>query len=209
MLFNVNNLLLYISLRELPVTDKVLWGVMIFVTALLLTLVSRKMFQVYQLSSYRARGMMNWLRITRFDYQIRYFALAFLSAITAYVYIACFNFSSAAHYVGYIFFIAFCVLFIVFTRREKEKVPLKLTARMVRLHIVTFIVYAALGVCVWLLANVFDGMAYAPSYALLALLPLFIPWVVTLTHFMTLPFETLTYSIWDLSSFCIPRTSSA
>ena len=63
---------------------------MIFLMSVIMLFVSRKIFQILQLSSYRVRGMVNWLKITRFDYQIRYFALAFLSAIATYVFIACF-----------------------------------------------------------------------------------------------------------------------
>ena len=185
------NNLLYISIRQLPFMDKILWTIMISLTAILMLFASRKMFQVYQLSSYRARGFFNWLKITRFDFQIRYFALAFLGIIAMYVYIACFHRFGAAGYIGYCFFALFCVLFIIFSRREKEKVPVKFTARMIRFYIVAFIIYFLLGVGIWLLANVFDGMPYAPSYALFAFLPLVAPWVVTLAHFAVLPFEIL------------------
>lgn len=185
------NTIVVASLRSLPVTDKVLWLVMIGLTAFLMMFVSRKVFQILQLSSYRARGMVNWLKITRFDYQIRYFALAFLSAIATYVYVACFYGYEIVRYLGFLIFAVFAILFVVFTRREKEKVPVKYTARMVRLNALTFIIYFALGLCMWLLAHVFDGMMYAPQYALLSLMPLFAPWVVTLANLLILPLETL------------------
>lgn len=185
------NTIIVASLRNLPVTDKVLWLVMIALTSVLMILVSRKMFQILQLSSYRARGMINWLKITRFDYQIRYFALAFLSAIATYVYVACFYGYKSVRYLGFLIFVLFAILFVVLTRREKEKVPVKYTARMIRLNALTFIIYFALGLCMWLIAHAFDGMMYAPQYALLALMPIFAPWVVMLAHYMILPLETL------------------
>ncbi len=164
---------------------------MIFLMSVIMLFVSRKIFQILQLSSYRVRGMVNWLKITRFDYQIRYFALAFLSAIATYVFIACFYGYEAVRYLGFLIFMVFSILFVVLTRREKEKVPIKFTARMIRLYAVTFIIYFALGICLWLLAHVFDGMMFAPQYALLTLMPLLAPWVVALAHYLILPLETL------------------
>lgn len=185
------NTIFVAGLRNLPLTDKVLWLVMIFLMSVIMLFVSRKIFQILQLSSYRVRGMVNWLKITRFDYQIRYFAFAFLSAIATYVFIACFYGYEAVRYLGFLIFMVFSILFVVLTRREKEKVPIKFTARMIRLYAVTFIIYFALGICLWLLAHVFDGMMFAPQYALLTLMPLLAPWVVALAHYLILPLETL------------------
>lgn len=185
------NTIFVAGLRNLPLSDKVLWLVMIFLMSVIMLFVSRKIFQILQLSSYRVRGMVNWLKITRFDYQIRYFALAFLSAIATYVFIACFYGYEAVRYLGFLIFMVFSILFVVLTRREKEKVPIKFTARMIRLYAVTFIIYFALGICLWLLAHVFDGMMFAPQYALLTLMPLLAPWVVALSHYLILPLETL------------------
>lgn len=165
--------------------------IMVIVTALILTAISRKMFQIYQLSSYRARGVMNWLKITKFDYPIRYFALAFLSFIAMFVFVACFGKYKYVEYIGYIFFVGLSVLFIFLTEREKSKVPLKYTARMIRFNVVAFVLYLGLGVLTVYISSLFYGMKYSPSYSLLAVQALFVPPIVTAAHFVALPFEAL------------------
>lgn len=166
--------------------DKIAALIIIIVSAFMLTLVSHKMFLIFQLSSYRARGVWNWFKITKIDYIVRYFALAFLSFIAMFVYVACFYRYVYVRYLGMLAFIGLCILFIVLTRREKSKVPLKFTARMVRFNIVTFILYAALA-----LGVMFAAKYVKASYSLIGILAFFVPFVVTLAHFIVLPFETL------------------
>lgn len=168
--------------------EKIVGIVIIAITALLLTLVSRRMFLIYQLSSYRARGVMNWFKITKFDYAVRYFALAFLGFISTFVYVACFYKYLYVRYLGYLVFVGLCVLFLVLTGREKNKVPLKFTARMVRFHIVAFLIYLLFAAGLYWLVSLFS---FKLSYSALTLLALIVPLVITLTHFIVLPFETL------------------
>ncbi|MCI9518344.1 MAG: UDP-N-acetylmuramoyl-tripeptide--D-alanyl-D-alanine ligase [Clostridia bacterium] len=168
--------------------EKIIGIVIIAVTALLLTLVGRRIFLIYQLSSYRARGVMNWLKITRFDYAVRYFALAFLGFISTFVYVACFYKYLYVRYLGYLVFVGLCVLFLVLTGKEKNKVPLKFTARMVRFHIVAFLLYLGFATGLYYLVSLFSVKL---SYSVLTLLPITVPIIVTAAHFIALPFETL------------------
>lgn len=166
--------------------EKIVGAIIIVMASLLMVIVSKKMFQIYQLSSYRARGVFNWLKITKFDYIARYFALAFLSFITMFVFVACFYKYVYVRYLGLLPFIGLCILFLLLTGKEKVKVPLKYTARMLRLHFVTFVLYLGLSMLTYYIASFFTA-----SYSLLGILPFLSPFVVTLAHFIVLPVETL------------------
>ena len=58
--------------------ETVLDIIFIFASTVLLSAVSIKMLHMYQLSSYRLHGVWNWLKLSHFDYLLRYFSYAFL-----------------------------------------------------------------------------------------------------------------------------------
>lgn len=152
----------------------------------LLTAVSVKMFQMYQLGGYKVKGVVNWFRITRGDYLIRYFGAGFFSLIGMLVFYMCFKSYSYWYYIGYIFFLGFSILFIALNRREVNKTPVKYTPRMVRFVTVAAVLYAAeTFFLIWL------GGIIGVSYTLIALLLMLVPFSVTLAHWLVKPFETL------------------
>ena len=60
-------------------------------SAVLLTVMGFKIMQILQLSSYRVRGLFEWLKSTKADYVIRYFSVAFFSVVCMLVYTGCFG----------------------------------------------------------------------------------------------------------------------
>jgi UDP-N-acetylmuramoyl-tripeptide--D-alanyl-D-alanine ligase len=144
------------------------------------------MFQIYQLSSYKTRGVFNWFRATKFDWQIRYFALAFLSGAGMFVFVACFGDYEHVRYLGSLIFAALSGLFVYASFRQKIKTPLKFTPRAIRVVILSFILFTAAAAGLVRL-----GSLFAADYSLAALSQLFIPVIVALAHLIMAPFERL------------------
>ncbi len=156
------------------------------VGAVLLTLCGYKMFQIYQLSSYRTKGVFNWFKVSRFDYLARYFALAFLSFMGMFVYIGCFGRREYVEYIGAVIFIFFACVFIAVTAKEHKKTPLKLTPRVIRCTVLDF--FLNFGLMYGFLRL---GRLFPPSYAFTAITMLLIPITVAISHIIMSPFEKL------------------
>ena len=60
------------------------------ISGALLTVMSFKIMQILQLSSYRVKGVAQWFKSTKFDYMVRYFAAAFFATVCMLVYVGCF-----------------------------------------------------------------------------------------------------------------------
>lgn len=155
-------------------------------SAVLLTLMSLKIVQILQLSSYRARGVDAWFKSTKFDYMLRYFSVSFFAFICMCVYVACFGKYEYVKYVGLIFFFFHALLFVGITHRAKNKTPLKFTPRVIRLVVLIGIIFCAASFGLLLL-----GAYIHVKYSILAVLPVLIPILVLFAHFIMLPFETL------------------
>ncbi len=156
------------------------------VSAALLTVMSLKLLQILQLSSYRARGVTDWFKSTKLDYPIRYFAAMFFSVVPMIVYVACFGKYEYIEYIGLVFYLINTVMFIAITARQKNKTPLKFTHRVIRLVILSAILFA--GASFGLL---FAGQYLYVKYSILGLMPVLIPFVTLLAHYILLPFESL------------------
>ncbi len=156
------------------------------VGAALLTMCGYKMFQIYQLSSYKTKGVFEWFKATRFDYAARYFSLAFLSFIGMFVYIGCFGQRESIKYIGSVVFVIFAVVFIIVTAKERKKTPLKFTPRVMR----CITLYAVMNVAI-MYGLLRLGRLCAPSYALTAIAALIIPFATAFAHIVMLPFEKM------------------
>ncbi len=161
------------------------WFVMTFalVSGWLLTLISLDLMQMLQLSAYRASGFWAWLKRTKFDYPIRYFALAFFCFTSMFVFVMCFG-STKVNYLGFILFVLICLYFVYATLKEKKKTPLKFTKRIARLIIVDFILNGALSFAV-----IWFARGTSLMYSFVGLMPLLCPVVMLLSHFILLPTE--------------------
>ncbi len=171
--------------------DAVMISLIAGISAVLMIFVGYRLLQMLQLTGYKLRGYNRWFRETKCSYLSRLVMLSFLSVcsiLITNVLLVDFFVIRPLYYVGAIFFILFCSLFITNLFTAKQKTPLKYTKRMTRLVIVYTIIVLALS---WALAYV--GYRYVPylSYGLVAIIPMLLPVVVFLAYFITYPVEKL------------------
>jgi len=153
--------------------------------SVVVTLASYRMFQAFQLGSYRAREVSKWFKSTKFEYLIRYFALFFLALVVMGVYVASFFIFPVAHYFGALGFFLFGILFIVLAFRQAKKTPLKFTWRIRRLMITTAVLNA--GIIFGLLQ--LGALLPIDFYPFVAFSFMAIPLTTILAHFIMLPIE--------------------
>jgi len=156
------------------------------VAAALLTLASIKILQILQLSGYKPKGIFAWLKRTKFDYLKRFFCLAFFSFATAFLFIMSFP-NYYIRYIGFAFFIALMIFFIVLEKKQKQKTRLVYTNRIKRLLVIIPILYAAISFV--LIYFAFDIARI--EFSLIAISPLLIPFIPILAHFIIYPIEVL------------------
>lgn len=169
--------------------DTALDIIFIFISTTLLTFSSLKMLHMYQLSSYRFRGVMSWLRASHFDYILRYFTYSFITAAFMLLFRFCFpaNWEEGLHYFSYLIYILFGIIFIAVCFAKKAKVPLAITPRMRRLILTQTVVCMAFSVGGWALCEY--TQMYECGYAIL---PVLIPIMAAISYFVTYPFERAT-----------------
>ena len=117
---------------------------LIAVCAVLTSVISLPMLKIIQLSGYRARGVVAWVKDTNYDMPIRYFSLMLFSFITSIIFVACFYAFEWVRYCGAAFYVIFAVIFAVAVNKSGAS-KLKLTGRLVRLYIVNCVI--VFGLC--------------------------------------------------------------
>lgn len=161
------------------------------VNAVLLVLVANKFFQILQISGYKIRGYKLWVKDTKAKYISRVTMLALLSLACSLVVNFLFNSFSATNlfsYAGLVFYVVFCVLFIVHSIGSPQKTPLVQTRRMSRLMSLLFVLSVVISFALVMLSSVYLGFLGA---GILTLTPIFVPLLVPLVHFMLIPLEDL------------------
>lgn len=164
----------------------VVFAIIAVVSAGLLTAMGRKIMQILQLSSYRAKGVLAWCKTSKWDYLLRYFSVAFFAFVCMLVYVGCFFRYRYAAPFGLLFYLLHIAIFLYMDARQKNKTPLRVTPRIVRLCIVSFVLLggASFGLLVL-------GSITPVHYSLLGVLPLFVPLFVLVAHWILSPFEAL------------------
>ena len=158
--------------------------IFIFATTVLLAAAGVKMLHMYQLSSYRLHGVFNWLKVTHYEYLLRYFSLAFFATGITLLFNFCFPYENV-HYFSYLFLAFFGVLFCILSFGRKAKVPLALTPRMIRLIMTNTVVCAAFAVGGW-------GLSLTPMLeAGYAVLPALLPLAALISYGITYPVERM------------------
>ena len=111
--------------------DTALDVIFIFVSGILLSVASIKMLHMYQLSSYRFKGVLSWLKASHYDYVLRYFTFSFMTAGFMLLFRFCFpwDWEAGEHYFSFLFYIVFGITFIAVAFARKAKVPLAITPR--------------------------------------------------------------------------------
>lgn len=162
--------------------DTVFDIIFIIISTALLSLCSVKMLHMYQLSSYRFKGVLSWLKASHYDYLLRYFAYAFFASGFTVLFNLCFP-QENIHYFSYLIYVFFGLTFIVVSFSKKAKVPLAITPRMRRLIMLDTLMCLGLSVGGWALSlTPMQECGYA-------VLPLFIPIAAALSYAVTYPFE--------------------
>ena len=162
---------------------KILFSVL---AAISLMFMGCKMYQIFQLSSYRASEVFKWSATHKHKLFLRYAVFAAFAAAFMGIYVAAFFRFNIAYYFGALGFFGATITFTVLALKDKtQKTPLKVTWRIRRLGIVTFIlnggiVYGILCLGALLPIHFYPFVAFA-----IVLLPL----TVTLAHCITTPIE--------------------
>lgn len=159
--------------------------------AVLMIFAGYKFLQAVQLSNYKMKGYFSWIKETKGGQWGRLIILSFLSSaalLITNVLLEDLFIYKIMTYIGLIFYLIFCIVYIVNQYSSPQKTPLKYTQRMTRMVIVY-------GVLIFILSMVFLNVSflYVPyfKYGAIGLIPMFIPLLVCLAYYITLPFELL------------------
>ena len=187
----MTNYLVTKNLSDITKIDNIMLVAIAVLATVLLIFVGYKLLQMLQLTGYKLKGYFMWFKETKWSYYSRLFMLTFLtfaSILVTNVLLEDFFTISILKYVGILFFFLFSSLFITNLFTAKQKTPLKYTKRMTR-----FVVIYSLLILVVTALVLFIGFLYVPyiSYGLISIVPLFLPIIVILAYFITLPFENL------------------
>lgn len=173
--------------------DLVMFFIIAVVSTVLMVFVGYRLLQMMQLTGYKVKSFMKWFKETKFSYMSRLFMLAllsFLSMIITNVLLEDF-FTGKMHIFSYcsiIFYLLFCSMFIINLFNAKQKTPLKYTRRMKRLVVVFTVLVAFVSFVIEYLGYKFFPLI---SFGLISVVPLFLPLLVVVAYFITLPFEKL------------------
>lgn len=161
------------------------------VNGILLCLAGYKFMQVIQLSGYKAKGMFEWLKETKFAMWARLCMLSFLSCaalLITNVLLSDFFKYKIMCYIGLLFYLLFSIVFIINIFQVPQKTPLKYTHRMWRMMSVNFIIVFIATV---LIVNFGSNNIPYFTYGTVGLTPALIPLFVLASHYICYPFETL------------------
>ena len=175
--FNGNNIHLIIAV------------VLSAVNGAIMCFLSSKFLHVIQLSGYKINGYRAWLKETKAAYVGRLTILSFLSIACILVTNALLDgYGEYYSYVGLVFYFYFCIVFIVNVYKTPNKTPLKQTKRMNRLTFVVFLIMIAI---TFILIAIFGEYVVYFKFVIVALTPLFLPFVVPVCHFLCVPMELI------------------
>ena len=159
--------------------------------AVLMVFAGYKFLQVVQLSNYKMKGYFGWIKDTKAGWWGRLIMLSFLSSaalLITNVLLEDFFVYKIMTYLGLVFYLIFCIVYIVNQYSAPQKSPLKYTKRMNRL----ITIYAVL---VFVLSMLFLNFSflYIPyfKYGAIGLIPMFVPLLVCLAYYVTYPFEMM------------------
>ena len=171
--------------------DIAMLSIISVVSSVLMIFVGYKLLQMLQLSGYKLKGYCRWFKETKYSYLSRLFMLTFLSTaamLMTNVLLEEFFVVRILEYASILFYFLFSSLFITNLFTAKQKTPLKYTKRMTRLLAVYIILvlFASFFVS-------FVGYLYIPyfSFAIIGIIPLFLPLFVFIAYFINYPIEKI------------------
>ena len=169
------------------------WMVMVVAIAntILMCFAGYKFLHTIQLSAYKMKGYFGWIKEDKGGHWGRLIILSFLSSaalLITNVLLEDFFQYKIMTWIGLIFYLIFCIVYIVNQYSAPQKTPLKYTRRMTRLVVV-------FGALVFILSVLFCTLSflYIPyfRYGVIGLTPMFVPLLVCIAYYITLPFEIL------------------
>lgn len=157
--------------------------------AILMAFVGYKFLHVLQLSSYKMKGYFRWIKDDKGNEWGRLIILSFLSCaalLITNVLLEDFFIYKIMTYLGLVFYLIFCIVYIVNQYSATQKVPLKYTKRMTRLVVVYSLIVFVLTVLILSLS-----ILYVPyfKHGAVGLIPMLVPLIVCVAFYITLPFE--------------------
>ncbi len=144
-------------------------------------------FKILQLSGYKARGVFDYLKATKYDMLIRYAALMTMSFIAMVVFIGCFNAFETVRYTAVALYIILATVFIITTARRGD-CKVVYTGRMIRIIVADTLLTLVLGACVAALSY------FSPFWqTVTAAIGGLIPFVAIAANYIMFPFEKLNH----------------
>ncbi len=154
----------------------------------ILCFVAGKPLQMVQLSGYKLSGYNSWLKDTKIKFFGRIFMLSFLSLFSVLVTNALLDGFGGGYYsyLGLVFYIYFCVIFIINITKMPQKTPLKQTRRMNRLIVTLFVLITSI---TFVLVTFSTQFVQPLRYGIVVLTPILLAVLVPLAHIINLPME--------------------
>lgn len=168
------------------------------VNSVLMCFVAYKFFQIVQLSNYKVYEYARWLKDTKAKWISRIGMLTLLSLACMMVVDVLFDAFQQNNLIGdfgFLFYVAFIIIFIVKMLKVQQKTPLVLTVRMWRMILTFFVLMFVFSFCFLSLTLNFGGIFRLVG---IALTPLLIPFLVPLSLFIMVPLEELIKKVYIL-----------
>lgn len=178
----------------------IIWGFLLvgLLNAILMLSISYKFLQVVQQCGYNGKEYMKWL-IRKDNPNFNGIMMLSLLSVLGFMLINM-ALSFINHYwvsyMGFAVYVFFLICYFISEFKKKEKVPLVITKRMIRL-LITFILVVILFsliliIGVNILAIVFDGALIANfRYAIICFCPMCVPYLLLVAFYINLPFENI------------------
>lgn len=167
------------------------------VNCVITVLFSYKFYQILQQCGYRGEEYLLWISKQSKAYKslsmvslLSFFAFTLITMAFSFVY------KIWVAYVGFLPFLFFFIIFRIFKIKKKDKVPLVFTKRILRLYITFTALTIILSFSTILLVSVLaisinNELLINFRYAVFTLYPIFIPFILLLSHYINLPFENI------------------
>ncbi len=166
------------------------------INTVFMLLISYKFFQALQQFGYKGADYYKWVftkdnqKITRLSMLSLLSILGFILTNMAFSFLN----SNIVAYLGFIWYIFFTIIYIKGQKIHKNKIPLIKTKRLIRLSVTFTIITIIFNVLLSYLVNVIALIINNPllmnfRYAVLCLLPVFVPYLVLLAYLINNPYE--------------------
>lgn len=143
--------------------------------------------KILQLSGYKARGVFDYFKATKYDMLVRYASLMMMSFIAMIVFVGCFGAFETVRYAAVALYIILAVVFIITTARRGD-CKVVYTGRLIRIIAVDAALTLVIGACC-------AALSYFSPYwqTITAAMGGLIPFVAIAANYIMFPFEKLNH----------------